>query len=313
MSRAYSLDLRERMVDAAAANSCRQAAARFGVGVATAIHWMAALTTTGAVAARPQGRARRSKLDPHEAFLRALIDEKDDITLEEMHARLRDELDLTFGLSTLWAFLDARPDQIKTTAHATEQSRPDVKAAREAWIEGQPKPAPARLVFLNEIWTSTNMARTRVRSPRGERSRSPVPHGYWKTTTFVAGLLLSRIAAPFVLDGPIKRDAFFRRACARAQTHPRATSSSWTISAATRGRPCAQPSTRSAHSCCSCCPSRPTSNRSRWSSPSLRRCCARPPNAPSRGYVRPSDGSWTPLPQMIALFSSQPHHMSQIK
>jgi transposase len=35
-----------------------------------------------------------------------------------------------------------------------------------------------------------------------------VPHGHWKTTTFVAGLRLDGIAAPFVLDGPINRTAF---------------------------------------------------------------------------------------------------------
>ena len=52
------------------------------------------------------------------------------------------------------------------------------------------------------------MARTRGRSPRGERLRSPVPHGHWKTTTFVAGLRLSGITTPFVLNGPINRDAF---------------------------------------------------------------------------------------------------------
>lgn len=69
---------------------------------------MAALTTTRTVAARPQGRARRSKLDQHEAFQRGLIDAKDDITLEEMRARLRAEHDLTVGLGTLWSFLDAR-------------------------------------------------------------------------------------------------------------------------------------------------------------------------------------------------------------
>ncbi|MDQ0523795.1 transposase [Methylobacterium gregans] len=63
-------------------------------------------------------------------------------------------------------------------------------------------------MFLDETWTSTNMARTRGRCPRGERLRSPVPHGHWKTTTFVAGLRLSGITAPFVLDGPINRDAF---------------------------------------------------------------------------------------------------------
>ena len=69
---------------------------------------MATLTTTGTVAARPQGRARRSKLDPHEAFLRGLIDGLGDITLEEMRAQLQDEHDLTVGLGTLWSFLDAR-------------------------------------------------------------------------------------------------------------------------------------------------------------------------------------------------------------
>ena len=108
MGRPYSQDLRERGVDSAGATSRRQAAARFGVGVATAIRWMAALTTTGTVAARPQGRAHRSKLDPHEAYLRGLIAETDNITLEEMRARLKDAHDLTVGLGTLWAFLDAR-------------------------------------------------------------------------------------------------------------------------------------------------------------------------------------------------------------
>ena len=83
-----------------------------------------------------------------------------------------------------------------------------MKAAREAWFEGQPELDPARLVFLDETWTSTNMARLRGRSLRGERLRSPIPHGHWKTTTLVAGLRLSGIAAPFVLDGPINRDAF---------------------------------------------------------------------------------------------------------
>jgi transposase len=52
------------------------------------------------------------------------------------------------------------------------------------------------------------MARLRGRAPRGERLRAGIPHGHWKTTTFVAGLRLDGIAAPFVLDGPINRDAF---------------------------------------------------------------------------------------------------------
>ena len=63
-------------------------------------------------------------------------------------------------------------------------------------------------MFLDETWASTNMARRYGRAPRGERLRVGVPHGHWKTTTFVAGLRTSGIVAPFVLDGPINRDAF---------------------------------------------------------------------------------------------------------
>jgi transposase len=52
------------------------------------------------------------------------------------------------------------------------------------------------------------MARRHGRCPRGERLKVGIPHGHWKTTTFVAGITSSSIIAPFVLDGPINRDAF---------------------------------------------------------------------------------------------------------
>jgi len=52
------------------------------------------------------------------------------------------------------------------------------------------------------------MARTHGRCARGERLRVGVPHGHWKTTNVVAGLRISGIMAPFVLDGPINRNAF---------------------------------------------------------------------------------------------------------
>ena len=79
---------------------------------------------------------------------------------------------------------------------------------REAWFEGQLNLDPERLVFIDETWTSTNMARLRGRARKGERLRAGIPHGHWKTTTFVAGLRRDGIAAPMVLDGPINRDAF---------------------------------------------------------------------------------------------------------
>jgi transposase len=52
------------------------------------------------------------------------------------------------------------------------------------------------------------MARRYGRCRRGERLRVGVPHGHWKTTTFVAGLKITGMAAPLVFDGPINRIAF---------------------------------------------------------------------------------------------------------
>lgn len=52
------------------------------------------------------------------------------------------------------------------------------------------------------------MARLRGRAPRGERCRAPVPHGHWKTTTFVGALRLEGMTAPMVLDGAMSGPAF---------------------------------------------------------------------------------------------------------
>ena len=63
-------------------------------------------------------------------------------------------------------------------------------------------------MFIDETWASTAMARTHGRAPRGQRLRATIPHGHWKTTTFVAGLTTRGLVAPWVLDGAINRDAF---------------------------------------------------------------------------------------------------------
>jgi hypothetical protein len=67
---------------------------------------------------------------------------------------------------------------------------------REDWFEGQPDLDPEKLVFIDETWATMNMARKRGRAPRGERLRASVPHGHWKTTTFVAGLRITGLSAP---------------------------------------------------------------------------------------------------------------------
>lgn len=75
--------------------------------------------------------------------------------------------------------------------------------ARCLWRESQLGLDPKRLVFIDETWATTNMARSRGRSPRGQRCVAAVPHGHWKTTTFVGGLRQDGLIAPMVTDGPM--------------------------------------------------------------------------------------------------------------
>ena len=90
---------------------------------------------------------------------------------------------------------------LKKSLRATEQQRPDVARARRRWMQEQGMFDPARLVFIDETATSTNMVRFWGRCRRGERLVGFVPHGHWKTVTLVAGLRQDRMVAPFVIDG----------------------------------------------------------------------------------------------------------------
>jgi transposase len=61
---------------------------------------------------------------------------------------------------------------------------------------------------VDETWAATNMARGYGRTPRGQRLVGAVPHGHWKTTTFVAALGLCGMTAPLVIDGAMTGDLF---------------------------------------------------------------------------------------------------------
>ena len=52
------------------------------------------------------------------------------------------------------------------------------------------------------------MARTHGRAARGARLVAAVPHGHWKTTTFVAALRHDEMTAPLAIDRPMNGIAF---------------------------------------------------------------------------------------------------------
>ena len=91
---------------------------------------------------------------------------------------------------------------------AAEQDRPDVAERRAAWRLWQLGVDPRRLVFIDETWATTKMARLYGRAPRGERVVGVVPQGHWRTTTLVAALGLDGVRCSMLLDGAVNRLAF---------------------------------------------------------------------------------------------------------
>jgi hypothetical protein len=108
----------------------------------------------------------------------------------------------------VWHFFEHEGVSFKKSLHASEQDRPDVARRRVRWKRRQDRLDPARLVFIDETWAKTNMTRTHGRCARGARLVAKVPHGYWRTLTFLAALRSDRIDAPCVIDGPINGQSF---------------------------------------------------------------------------------------------------------
>ncbi|UGY28867.1 IS630 family transposase [Bradyrhizobium barranii subsp. apii] len=210
MARALSVDLRQRVIAAIDGGmSCRQAAERFGVSAASAIRWRGRLKEVGDIVPKRQGGDRKSqRIEAHSQLILEAVTAKPDITLAELRELLK-RRGISTGIASLWRFFQRRKITLKKkTAHAAEQRRGDINAAREEWFEGQIDLDPERLVFIDETSANTKMARLYGRSPRGERCRAAIPHGHWKTTTFTAGLRSDGLIAPLVLDGPMDGDAF---------------------------------------------------------------------------------------------------------
>ncbi len=117
MARALGEDLRLRVLKAADEGaSARQAAARFGVGVSSAIRWLAR-AKIGELAPRQQGRRRGSRLDEYAGFIVGMIGDRKDITLNEMVARLEAEQSMRIGRSALSDWLRGHGWTFKKSPH----------------------------------------------------------------------------------------------------------------------------------------------------------------------------------------------------
>jgi transposase len=137
MPRAYSQDVRERVIAAVVGGQSRHAAAKhFQVSASSAIRWLQRWQATGEVAAKPTGGST-SPLQEYEAELLALAKEKPDLTLEEFCAVL-DKRKIATSRVSLHRFfarhqLSFKKNPARQRARARRRGRgPRALAARSA-------------------------------------------------------------------------------------------------------------------------------------------------------------------------------------
>ncbi len=208
MGYGHPLALRSRIIDAVTAGAAaREAARRFAVSPSSAINLVRRWRETGSYAPGRIGGQKKRKLAGREDWLHAVMASEPDITLAELQKRLAGE-GVDISQQAINTTLRALGYSYKKTHRAAEQDRADVARKREHKTRWQSWLKPERLVFIDETGAKTNMARLRGRCRRGERLLAAVTWGHWKTTTFVAGLRLSGLTAPMVLDGAMNGAAF---------------------------------------------------------------------------------------------------------
>ena len=209
MGKPFSGDLRERIVAAVQAGRSRhEVAGIFGVSVSCVIKLMQRFSALGHCRPEKFGGYKRPILEEHEDTVRALIRARPDLTISELQQELTGA-GIKVGRSSVGRFVERlKLTYKKKTLRASEQQRPDVAAAREAWSETQKSLDPRRLVFIDETWASTNMAPRYGRCEKGKRLIAHVPFGHWKTTTLIAALRHDGLTAPCVFDGPVNGEKF---------------------------------------------------------------------------------------------------------
>jgi transposase len=205
--RAYSTDLRERIVAAVARgeHSLRQLAHLFSVSLSCLVRLLQHQRRTGSVQPKPHGGVPPRKLDAvAEARLLELLRAQPDATLTE----LRDRLGIPCCLMTIARALQRHKiTRKKKTLHAQERDSPRVQAQRRAFRKKLAQEAPDHLVFVDESGANTAMNRTHGRAPEGERVQTSAP-GAWQNVTLVAGMRTAGVVAPMALPGAVDRPVF---------------------------------------------------------------------------------------------------------
>ncbi len=199
MPKAYSGDLRVRVIEMVQAGaSRREAAEEFSVADSTAVKWLQRWEESGSAEAKPRGGSV-SPLEVHATVILEVVRAQPDAAFVELLVVLK-KRGIRTSRSALWRFFGRHDITFKKKSLcASERQRQDVVRARRKWIREQGLLDPARLVFIDETSVNTQMVRLYGHGPRGVRLVDHVPFGDRKTFTFVAALRHNRMVAPLLI------------------------------------------------------------------------------------------------------------------
>ena len=208
MPKAYSGDLRVRVIEMVQAGASRREAAEvFSLADSTAVKWLQRWEKSGSAEAKPRGGSV-SPLEVHATVILEVVRAQPDATFVELLVVLK-KRGIRTSRSALWRFFGRHDITFKKKSLcASERQRQDVVRARRKWIREQGLLDPARLVFIDETSVNTQMVRLYGHGPRGVRLVDHVPLGNRKTFTFVAALRHDRMVAPLLIDGAMNGETF---------------------------------------------------------------------------------------------------------
>jgi len=208
--KAYAQDLRERVFASADEGMpVGQIAVQLRVSISYVSKVLSRRRKTGQTTALPQRCHVALKLADLHGKIEAQVAVRTDATIAELRAWLSQTHAVSASTGLMFKTLAALKLTFKKKSRrAAEQDRADVAKARAEWRTRQPDLRPGRLVFIDETWTKTTMTRLYGRAPCGKRLVEAVPHGHWKTSTFVGALRCDGLSATGVFNGPINAEMF---------------------------------------------------------------------------------------------------------
>ena len=204
MAKAYSLDLRQKIVDAYDRGdiSQRRLAKQFGVATSFVEKLLKQRRETGSLAPKVREEQTPPKLnDQHRAVLAELVESRNDATLAELRELLYERTQVRVGITTIHNTLKKMDLTLKKTLYPDAKASDRVQKARVRFREMVRPVEPQDLVFIDETGVNLAMARLRARAPKGMRAYSSRPSRRGQNVSIIGALSLNGVVASCNLLG----------------------------------------------------------------------------------------------------------------